>query len=174
MSTDREDELIRQIGALAMADGPEGWVRIDLHVQVGYAHRLTILMPDAPGQWLAGTPAPEINPLLRELLSIMEGPWKAMRLIIDPPGSYAVHFLYDRDPADIPWERWVYEQLLFALPPGWQWAQVRHNSGLLNMVTGETVPYTPPEGVVAVGKQVEMRHLGGVRITTENAAATQE
>lgn len=161
-----QDELIRRISALVMADGPEGWVRIDLNVQVGYAHRLTILLADAPGQWLSGSPAPEINPLLGELLSVMDEEWVAMRLVIDPPGRYTVHFRYDHDQSEIPPERRIHEQLLFLLPPGWEWAQVRHDSGLLHMVTGETVPYAPPEGVVPAGTQIEMKYGGAVRVTT--------
>ncbi|ALG08858.1 hypothetical protein AOZ06_19810 [Kibdelosporangium phytohabitans] len=164
MSREREDELVRQIGALVLADCPEGWLRADLNVQVGYAHRLTILVPNAPGQWLSGRPDPAIDPLLRELLDLMPDRWEAMRLVVDPPDSYVVHFKAAGDASATPWEQAVRDRLVFALPPGWDWAQVRHDSGLLHMITGETVPYTPPEGVVPPGKQVEMRHREGMRI----------
>ncbi|ONI84159.1 hypothetical protein ALI144C_15885 [Actinosynnema sp. ALI-1.44] len=117
------------------------------------------------GQWLSGAPDPEIDPLLRELLGLMEDGWDTMRLVIDPPDSYVVHFKSGRDPSDVPWEQAIRDRLLFALPPGWDWAQVRHSSGLLHMITGETVPYTPPEDVVPPGKQVEMKHREGMRIT---------
>ncbi|GAB3886568.1 hypothetical protein GCM10029964_051070 [Kibdelosporangium lantanae] len=171
MTQDYENALIRRIGALAMADGPEGWIRVDLSVRVGRPHRLTVLMPDAPGQWLSGEPAPEITPLLDELRQLMteaeDREWQAMRLVIEPSGDYVVHFGYDGLPDDLGQERWIRQELLFQLPPGWQWVQLRHDSGLLHMVTGETVPYTPPVGVVPEDAKVEMEHGGGIKVTYE-------
>lgn len=171
MTDDHENALIRRVAALAMADAPEGWVRIDLTVRVGQAHRLTILVPDATGQWLSGSPAPEVTPLLNELRQLMadaeDVEWQMMRLVIDPPDDYVVYFGYDGSPADMPQEGWIRQELLFQLPPGWQWVQLKHNSGLLHMVTNETVPYTPPEGVVPVGAKVEMAHRGAIKITYE-------
>jgi hypothetical protein len=169
VTEDHENALIRQVGALAMADAPEGWVRIDLTVRVGQAHRLTILVPDAEGQWLSGSPAPEVAPLVDELRQLMadaeDREWQTMRLVIDPPDDYIVHFGYDGTPDDLPKERWIRQELLFQLPPGWQWVQLHHDNGLLHMVTGETVPYTPPGGVVPVGATVEMQHRGPIKVT---------
>lgn len=154
MTAEREDELIRKIGGWGIADAPEGWRRIDMLFEVGYAHRLTIVV-DA--NTLTGSPAPEVTPLLQELYALMDQSWTKFRLVIDPPGAYQAHFKHEPG-QDTPPERRVADELLFLLPPGWESAQIQPRSALIHTVTGLTYPWTPPEGLVPEGAELVMKH----------------
>lgn len=156
------DELVGRLAALVRADCPEGWVRADLQVTVGYSHTLTILMPDR--NHLQGRPSPDADPLLRELREA-DGGWAALRLVLDPPGSYTVHVKYDKE-SDDPAIR-IADDLLFALPPGWQSAIVRADGGLVFPVTGGTFPWTPPTGMVPAGMECRIEHRGGFSMTRQ-------
>lgn len=155
MTTEREDELIRGIGAWGIGDAPEGWLRVDMLFQVGRGHRLAIIVDEE--NKLEGSPAPEVTPLLQELYALMGRSWAKFRLVIDPPGSYRAWFLM-ADPLDLPEDKRIAEELLFLLPPGWASAKVQSRSALVFSVTGIMYPWTPPDGLVPDGAELVIKH----------------
>jgi hypothetical protein len=155
MRRERETELIQSVCRWVMADAPEGWQRIDLLVQVGFKHRLAIIVDDT--NKLEGEPAPEVSPLLVELIEVMDDSWTRFRLIIDPSGDYRAWFRHD-DHVDETQEKRIAQGLLFTLPPGWDNAQVQARSALVQSVTGFTYVWTPPEGLVPEGAQMNIKH----------------
>lgn len=161
MRTEREDELIREIGGWGISDAPDGWRRVDMLFQVGLGHRLAIVVDEK--NKLEGSPAPEVTPLLQELYALMDRAWSKFRLTIDPPGDYRAWFSYDAS-TGMPADRRIAEELLFLLPPGWESAQIQARSALVIGVTGLVYPWTPPEGLVPEGAELVMRHPFGFRL----------
>ncbi|MET0236599.1 MAG: hypothetical protein ABW224_18265, partial [Kibdelosporangium sp.] len=105
-SPDRADEIIRRIGAHLLGGVPDGWRRLDYQVTMATMvedHKLTAIMGD--GAALTGNPPMELKPDLAELRKEMyqpgRGTWFSMRLVLDPPDAYTVHFNFDLDPG---WE----------------------------------------------------------------------
>lgn len=164
MSTERQDQLIRKIGARGIADAPAGWQRVDLLVRIGHPHRLAIITDDT--NKLEGQPAGEITPMLHELLQSMDHSWTRFRLIIDPPDSYRVWFKHDDRARDVSPEMRIAEELLFQLPPGWARAQVQSRSALVHSVTGYTYEWQPPEGLVPENAEMVMEHPFSFELTT--------
>jgi hypothetical protein len=156
MRREHETELIQSIGRWVMADTPQGWQRIDLLVRVGVTHRLAIIVDDT--NKLEGQPAPEVSPLLVELVEVMDDSWNRFRLIIDPPDDYRAWFMHDDHVDELPQEKRIAQELLFTLPPGWDNAQVRARSAVVRSITGFTYAWTPPEGLVPEGAQMNMKH----------------
>jgi hypothetical protein len=164
MRKERESELIQAICRCVMADAPAGSRRIDLLVQVGYKHRLAIIVDDT--NKLEGEPAPEVSPLLVELLEVMGDSWTRFRLVIDLPDDYRIWFRHEDHVEELTQEKRIAEALLFTLPPGWEHAQVRSGDALVRSVTGHSYAWTPPAGLVPAGAEMTMRYPYEFELTT--------
>ncbi|MDT7727891.1 MAG: hypothetical protein QOI21_4467 [Actinomycetota bacterium] len=136
----QEDELIQQIGARVLQGAPKGWRRIDVKVTMATMVddiALTVIMSDG------SSPPPEPPPDIKaELVALRQGmyqpgrgTWLSLRLILDPPGSYVVHYNFDYDPLwDPPVPPVVYQRDLEAFPrdtehlPAWYPARMQEGT----------------------------------------------
>lgn len=119
--TDRADQLVQQIGGAVLRDAPGGWRRIDVKATLTTMVEevaITVIMADGSS---AKPQPPDFGDALRELRQALyepgKGTWLSMRLILDPPGSFVVHYNFDFDPLwDPPVPPVVYQRDLEAFP----------------------------------------------------------
>ncbi|MEU8411209.1 hypothetical protein AB0C24_00385 [Amycolatopsis japonica] len=132
---ERADQLVQQIGAAVLQEAPPGWRRIDLKATMATMVEevaITVIMEDGSS---AQMQPPDIRAALQESRQALyepgKGTWLAMRLILDPPGSFAVHYNFTFDPLwDPPVPAVVYQHDLEAFPrdeeniPAWYRARL--------------------------------------------------
>ncbi|MEV7550124.1 hypothetical protein AB0N89_10910 [Amycolatopsis sp. NPDC089917] len=132
---ERADQLVQQIGGAVLREAPEGWRRIDVKATMATMVEdlaITVIMADGSS---AQVQPPDVAAALRESRQALyepgKGTWLAMRLILDPPGSFVVHYNFDFDPLwDPPVPAVVYQRDLEAFPrdeekiPAWYRARM--------------------------------------------------
>jgi hypothetical protein len=140
LDAEQEDQLIQQIGARVLQRAPQGWRRIDVKVTMATMVEdiaLTVIMEDG-----SSPPAGQPPDIKAELLTLRHGmyqpgrgTWLSLRLILDPPGSYVVHYNFDYDPLwDPPVPPVVYQRDLEAFPrdaehlPAWYPARTQEGT----------------------------------------------